>query len=152
MKAIRSCRLPCENNRSHVLECQEPSWSSVTPKVFVFFAVEGCADPLGMPSTLLCTTASLWALVISCQNRTYTHTHDDNEKLNGCFEILHARVLPLMHHAHRTQTANAHPPPTAASCLTLHASWSSKSKTAQWNEKTRGGSVWCTHYTAWHII
>ena len=39
----------------------------------------------------------------------HTRTKTCNSKLNRWFEVLHAPFLPLMHNAHRKQTANAHP-------------------------------------------
>ena len=77
---------------------------------------------------------------------TGTHTHNDDEELNGWFEVLNAPCLPLVHHAHSTQTANSEQPSwvafwsgsymlNTASILIIEQ----KQKKNE-NEKTRGGS------------
>ena len=148
MKAIRSCRLPFENNRSHF---QEPSWSKFKPKVFEFFAVEGRAA-LGMPSTLLlCTTASLWALVISCQNRTYTlmtTMKNSMDVLKFCMHASCPSCTTRTEHKQRTPTRLQQQPHVWHCTHHDHQ----RTKLHNENKKTRAGSVGCTHYTAWHII
>ena len=152
-RCIRSCRGLCENNQSHVLECVEPCWSRVRGKVeyWVQKRLSRGAQVLGQTFYLCYTTAFIVTLVISCQN---IHTHNDNEKLNGWFEVLHAPFLPLIHQAHRTETENAHPfssgthmSDTARTMIIKQKN----SKVLKMKKRREDLEVWYTHCLAHHL-
>jgi len=94
-------------------------------------------------------------LIVSTRHFLPEHTHPRRQwKIEWTFWNSHAPVLPIMHHAHRTKTANAHPLSNSSHMFKTARIMIIKQKNRNMKMKRRREDlkVWYTYCLAHHLL